>query len=72
MELRHRIHTLLCDEELRLYLEGEAMASTSPPKDGIELAWRDGRRAMAAELISIYREVEDEYRTTRMGEQSPR
>lgn len=65
---KHRLHRLLTEApELKRQIELEAIGSLSVPKDAVELAWREGRRSMAAEWLSIYREVEDEYAASRVG-----
>lgn len=61
MEFKHRLHRLLAAEpELRASLRSDAEAVTYPPTDAVTLAWREGRRSIAAEWLSLYREVEDE------------
>ena len=65
---KYQLHRLLTEQpEIRRYLELEAIGSLSVPKDAVELAWREGRRSIAAEWMSIYREVQDEYDRTRVG-----
>ena len=65
---KYRLHRLLSEmPELRRQIELETIGSLGVPKDAVELAWREGRRSMAAEWLSIYREVEDEYERSRVG-----
>jgi hypothetical protein len=65
---KYALHRLLTEQPaVRRYIELEAIGSLSVPKDAVELAWREGRRSIAAEWLSIYREVEDEYERTRVG-----
>jgi hypothetical protein len=68
VEFKHRLHSLLRQEpELLASLRAEAVAVTYPPTDAVELAWREGYRAKAAEWMSIYDEVENEQRNARVG-----
>jgi hypothetical protein len=68
VEFKYRLHSLLTQEpDLLASLRAEAMAVTYPPCDAVELAWREGYRAKAAEWMSIYDEVENEQRTARLG-----
>jgi hypothetical protein len=66
MKLKYIIHRFLSDDEIRTWIEGEALGVSHPPSNEMELAWREGRRSLAVELIGIYREVENE-RNTRVG-----
>jgi hypothetical protein len=59
--LKYRLHRLLAqDAELRELVEREAIGTSALPRSGLELSWREGRRSLAAEWLSLYREVEDE------------
>jgi hypothetical protein len=61
VELKHRIHQFLSlDPDLKEWVEGEAIGTSHPPSDLTQLAWREGRRSFAVEIISLYREVENE------------
>jgi hypothetical protein len=63
---KYALHRLLSAEpELKREVELAAIGLPSVPRDGVELAWRDGRRSLAAEWLMLYREVEDE--RTRLG-----
>lgn len=64
--MKYRVHRLLSVEpELRALLEDEAVGTFARPQSELELAWREGRRSLAAEWMSLYREVENE--RTRVG-----
>jgi len=66
-EFRYRLHRLLSgDQELKRIIESEAIGTTAKPASDLDLAWREGRRSLAAEWLSLYREVEDE--RTRLGQ----
>jgi len=64
---RYKLHRLLqADEALLSQVRAEAIGTTAMPRSDLELAWREGRRSLAAEWMSVYNEVEDE--RTRLGE----
>ena len=66
---KYRLHRLLSDApDLLRDLRAETVGSLSEPKDAVSLAWREGRRSLAAEWISIYDEVEHEYADSRVGQ----
>jgi hypothetical protein len=63
---KYALHRLLSQEpELLRAVEREAVGIPRRPENAVELAWRDGRRSLAAEWLDVYREVEDE--RTRVG-----
>lgn len=65
-QFKYRLHRLLAAEpELLRMVESEALGLTSRPTDALDLAYREGRRHLAAEWLSLYREVENE--RTRVG-----
>lgn len=67
---KYRLHSLLSQApDLLRDLRAETVGSLSEPRDAVSLAWREGRRTLAAEWISIYDEVEDEQRNARVGQQ---
>jgi hypothetical protein len=63
---KYLVHRLLAaDDRVRAMIEREAIGTIAPPRTELELAWREGRRSIAAELMSLFHEVEDE--RTRVG-----
>ena len=63
---KYALHRLLTAEPALLrMIEREAVGVPRRPENAVELAWRDGRRSLAAEWLDLYREVEDE--RTRVG-----
>lgn len=63
---RYRLHRLLqADPDLLAQIRAEAVGTIAMPRSDLELAWREGRRSLAAEWMSVYNEVEDE--RTRVG-----
>jgi len=59
--LKYRIHAILAaDPDLLWTLEQQAIGYPREPTDALKLAFGEGKRVLAAEWLSMYREVEHE------------